>query len=323
MVTEDLNLEYKSADSLKNDEGRKIEISKDISKDISSMANSAGGIVIYGIKEYNDKKMRHLPEKIDPVDGNVINREWLQQIINSAIQPKIENLKIDAIYEEIGPNKVIYVVTIPQSETAHQAKDHKYYKRYNSISVPMEDYEIRDIMNRNKNPIIELNFKIVRHIYYRNDPIMPSHFQTKEKIENLELFIRMVNKGRILANYVNYSVEIPSLIYEENHSRKLKKNINGVEYLSVNGDNTIRDIVGSSGAGSYFVPKYGPSRYDPILPSLKSYAKEVSLNINTALDERYLYWKTFADNALPKSGKIRLNEIEYEEIDDRNKLSMK
>jgi len=30
----------------------------------------------------------------------------------------------------------------------HQAYDHRYYKRYNFQSIPMEDYEVRDLMRR-------------------------------------------------------------------------------------------------------------------------------------------------------------------------------
>ena len=40
------------------------------------------------------------------------------------------------------------VVEIPKSLTAHQARDLRYYRRYNFESVAMVDYEIRDVMNR-------------------------------------------------------------------------------------------------------------------------------------------------------------------------------
>jgi hypothetical protein len=31
---------------------------------------------------------------------------------------------------------------------AHQARDYRYYKRHNFNALPMEDYEVRDVMNR-------------------------------------------------------------------------------------------------------------------------------------------------------------------------------
>jgi hypothetical protein len=49
-----------------------------------------------------------------------------------------------------GPNAVAYVLEIGQatSRAPHQAFDHKYYKRFNFESTPMEDYEVRDLMRR-------------------------------------------------------------------------------------------------------------------------------------------------------------------------------
>ena len=64
-------------------------------------------------------------------------------------------MKITPVYTK-KDNEVIYVVNIPKSDTAHQAKDKRYYKRYNFESVMMEDYEIKDIINRVKNPKINL-----------------------------------------------------------------------------------------------------------------------------------------------------------------------
>jgi Putative DNA-binding domain len=156
-VEENLHLDYKAADALAKSDGKKSEVSKDI----SSFANSAGGVIIYGIEEFNDLAKKHLPEKIGAVDRQIFTKEWLEQIINTNIFPKISGIKIHPI--AIGSsedNKVVYVVEIPQSNTAHQAKDKRYYKRYNFESVPMEDYEIKDIINRMNKTDIKISFEI-------------------------------------------------------------------------------------------------------------------------------------------------------------------
>jgi hypothetical protein len=57
---------------------------------------------------------------------------------------------------------VAYVVEIPQSNTAHQANDKRYYRRFNFECVPMEDFEIRDIMNRATIPDVEVEFKYMK-----------------------------------------------------------------------------------------------------------------------------------------------------------------
>ena len=149
-VKESIDLEYKGCGSLEKNDNKKNEISKDI----SAFANSAGGTIIYGIIENN-----HLPIQIDvgydPLD---ISKEWLEQIINSRIQRKIDGVKINQIeIPKTTPGKVIYVVYVPQSNRApHMASDNKYYKRYNFQSVAMEDYEVRDIMRRQETPDLQL-----------------------------------------------------------------------------------------------------------------------------------------------------------------------
>lgn len=150
---ENLNLDYKACGSLAKTDSKKTEVSKDI----SSFANSAGGVIIYGVLERDN-----LPVAIDSgFDPNEISKEWLENIINSNIYPKIDNLHINQIdLKTQGTGKVIYVVTIPQATfmAPHQAQDKRYYKRYNFQSAPMDDYEIKDILNRVKYPDLHLSF---------------------------------------------------------------------------------------------------------------------------------------------------------------------
>jgi hypothetical protein len=155
-IEENLHLDYKSSGSLGKTEGKK----KEISKDVSAFANSAGGIIIYGVSEYDDKAKSHLPEKIDVINRIEFSKEWLEQVINSNISPRIRDINITPIqYGDIKDNEVIYIVEIPQSHTAHQAKDKKYYKRYNFESIAMEDYEIKDIINRSNKTDITITLE--------------------------------------------------------------------------------------------------------------------------------------------------------------------
>ncbi|MBX9809392.1 ATP-binding protein [Candidatus Gracilibacteria bacterium] len=151
-IEENLHLEYKSAGSLEGTDSKKLEISKDV----SAFANSDGGIIIYGIKEFSEKDKKHLPEKITPIDRSLIPKEWLEQVINSNIQPKIDGLIIKPISLNANTNEVAYVVEIPKSNTVHQSGNKTYYKRRNFIVDTMEDYEIRDVMNRLSSPKLEL-----------------------------------------------------------------------------------------------------------------------------------------------------------------------
>src|SRR6185503_3660294 len=154
-VQENLNLDYKASGTFSKENNVKDKKIEDISKDVSAMANSQGGVIIYGIKEYGGEK-RYLPEKIDPIDQTVFSKEWLEQIINSNIHPRIQGIIIHPVQIDTHPNHCVYVVEVPPGNTAYQAKDKRYYKRYNFESIAMEDYEIRDTMNRASVPNVSI-----------------------------------------------------------------------------------------------------------------------------------------------------------------------
>lgn len=151
-IEESLTLEYKGAGALEKNDRKKMEITKDV----SAMANSAGGIIIYGIKEHDEPEKRHLPEKIDSVNRVEYSKEWLEQVISN-IRPKIDGLQIYPVTSD-DRSENVYIVDIPQSTTAHQATDHRYYKRYNFEAVPMEDYEVKDVIHRMTTALADVTF---------------------------------------------------------------------------------------------------------------------------------------------------------------------
>ncbi len=146
-VQESLTLDYKKSDALEKTDRKKSELSKDA----SAFANSAGGVILYGMEE--DK---HFPTKPDVgFDPDDISKEWIEQVISSSVHPKIDGLRINQIaLKQSSAGRVLYAVSIPAatSRAPHQANDKRYYKRYNFQSVPMEDYEISDIYRRVSTP---------------------------------------------------------------------------------------------------------------------------------------------------------------------------
>jgi hypothetical protein len=174
-VEESLTLEYKAAEALERTDRKREQITKDV----SAMANSDGGVIIYGLKEYGDDERKHLPEKIDPISRTQFSKETLEQVIDN-IRPHITGLVIHPVALD-NSNDVAYVVDVPRSNTAHQATDHRYYKRHNFMSVPMEDYEVRDTMNRAITPDAAIEFS-----YQKNSIEMTEHHYTLvAKIKNL------------------------------------------------------------------------------------------------------------------------------------------
>jgi predicted HTH transcriptional regulator len=148
---ESLTLDYKAAGALAKDTSKKDEIRKDV----SAFANSTGGVIVYGIVE-KPGNPPGTPDHLDGIDPAQFSSEWLEQVINSTIAPRIQGIRIKSVPLSDPPKgKVAYVVAIPQGQTAHQAPDKKFYKRFNFQNVPMEHYEIMDVLQRQTHPQLE------------------------------------------------------------------------------------------------------------------------------------------------------------------------
>ena len=145
---ESLYLDFKAAGSIDKSEKRKAEIGKDI----AAFANADGGIIVYGLSEIN-----HVADSLSFIDGQVYTKEWLSQVIQTSVSPKIIGLEIFPIRFGQQMIQSIYVVRVPASNLApHMAADKRYYRRYNFQSVPMEDYEVRNLFQRTQKVELEI-----------------------------------------------------------------------------------------------------------------------------------------------------------------------
>lgn len=282
-IEESLTLEYKSGEALGKSDYQK----KEITKDVSAMANSAGGLLIYGIREYSESDKRHLPEKVVPVNRTEFPREWIEQIINS-IRPRIDGIFIYSVQMDSGENDVVYIIEIPQSHTAHQANNHRYYKRFNFQSVPMEDYEIRDVIFREQMPDVVIKFLIEK--------------KDLNRIEN-NLIIQAKNLGSAYARYVACFVDVPlkTLVNIEN-KRSIK---DGGKYYRHRLTNLNQEYADETFKSNF-----------PLLRSMTmSWKIPLQDNFYELKESKWnIKWKVYADNALPKEGKTLFNEIDIVDL---------
>lgn len=195
---ESLYLDYKASDALNNTASNKTEISKDV----SAFANSDGGRIIYGIEE-----SKHLPQRIDGIVAVNGKREWLEQVINSNIQPRIHDVRIKQIDLTSDPGKSVFVVDIPAGFTAHQAADMKYYKRFNFQSVAMYDYEIKQAISRHREPVLSLS---LGSPFEKEDEPLRLPLSTK-----LCLTILLENEGKVTAQSSLINLFIPTNLTHE------------------------------------------------------------------------------------------------------------
>ena len=288
-VEENIHLDYKATASLQKTEGKKNEVSKDV----SSFANSAGGTIIYGVAQYADESRKRLPEKIDVgYDPHDISKEWLEQVINSRIQPRIDGIRINPIHlATTSPEKVIYALWIPESFTAHQASDFRYYKRFNFESVPMEDYELRLVMNKTRYPLLVPNFG----------------FKTKSRNQQAHVYrlkVDLTNKGMVRAIDIAFHMWWPIGVSVQSH---------GIQLRSI-GTERIDDSMYQH----FVIEVFGstrvifPTEVFPLIPSDEGpYHLEYLFNQDT-FEKKHLMkvrWRLHAADAPPLQGEADFTQL--------------
>jgi hypothetical protein len=65
------------------------------------------------------------------------------------IKPEVSGLEVTPITVKSG---VVHMVVVPKGSTAHQARDFVYWTRRNEHKGEMQDFEVRDVMNRQRHP---------------------------------------------------------------------------------------------------------------------------------------------------------------------------
>jgi len=265
-VPESIELDYKESPSLGNTDSRKTEISKDV----SAFANSAGGSIVYGVVEEN-----HEPQSIDTgVDPQTVSREWLENVITSRIHPKIPDVVINPI--TLSSGNCIYLVYIPQSYTAHQAHDKRYYKRHNFKSEPMEDYEVRDVMNRAKWPILRPLFSLRQSV--SKTRVLDITIENCGPVRVTDFALKVIVPGATaLEPKVLGFDHVPQSSLKEGHQELVLRS-SRLNIPPIFPDDSLR--VTQQGANLSFILKCEPEH----------------------LREQKLYWIIYADDAPPRSG---------------------
>jgi hypothetical protein len=145
-IEESAHLDYK----------REVDFSssgkKELAKDISAFANSGGGVILYGIEE---KKNEHgIPVPVSPIHGieSSIDRERIENVALNSISPRVQ-MSIRRIELSRDPSRSVLILFMPASlQAPHmltKGGDNRYYKRVNFSSVPMEEYEVRLLFQKN------------------------------------------------------------------------------------------------------------------------------------------------------------------------------
>lgn len=151
-ATETPSREFKRGDALARGGHHEAELIKDI----TAMANAAGGQIIYGIGEARSASGESVANAIAPVTDPATTTDWIHQLVASNTSPPFADFQVTSIMCA-APNDThrIVVINIQMAATAHQStRSHVYYQRIGAAAKPMLDFQIRDVMARRNRPRI-------------------------------------------------------------------------------------------------------------------------------------------------------------------------
>lgn len=172
-VAENLTLDYKR--ELGDSKGERAEMCKDV----SALANSQGGMIVYGVDENPDRTPKLPAVGTSRAFGRQNVEEWAAQVLQSGAQPRMD-FEIEAFALRGDPDRCLLIVRAQASPSApHMVTlngDNRYYGRFyrrgNFGNRIAEEYEVREMMERARRLYLGLEEELSRRGY--GDPLSAS-----------------------------------------------------------------------------------------------------------------------------------------------------
>lgn len=275
-------LEYKTATSPFSESDK-----KEIAKDVTAMANSLGGLIIYGVSANPTDKT--LPQAIAPIDKK--NIETFDRVLNAQVRPPIRGLRKKLI-PPTDP-KVLVVEVPPSEDPPHQSLyEKRYYRRSGSECLAMDHDLIALKFGRKLAPALDLVFAPLA---------APSVFAGEPPWSN-EAHLRLLisNGGRRIGRHVRLILRFPST--EAVRLSDRKGTLTNIDALY----SGLQARQFSDDAG-VFHPGMNTSVVELGVSFAESYAREKS-------DEPLIQWTLFADEMSPRQGEASLKELGWASI---------
>lgn len=272
------------------------DVLNELSKDVSALLNSNGGVIIYGVREKNSKADELDTEKAFNTktrDENIYPEkviDWLRAHISPP--PFINAIRIPI--DKTNPNSPWFlVIQVEQGQTAYQARNKLFYRRTGSTVQPMEQYEVHDVMNRAIVPDVavqfgyqKLNLTATIHEYRLN--VIVKNLSDRI-VENFKLQFEFPNNG-------------------EGYNTFKKRNDYNDPYF---GKITFSDKVD----GKYIIEFRSIEKLFPKdefdVGKLLALIYRVDNNVYSKWNTDTLKWDLYADNMQPKKGEVPFSTLNY------------
>ncbi|MCK4798225.1 MAG: ATP-binding protein, partial [Spirochaetes bacterium] len=197
---ENVQLEYKSGEFLKNTPEGKFKLQKWI----SGFANSAGGLFVIGVKEEEDleeingKKIikDEYPKEIDGIDKRDFTipiRKWIEDTLTNSIFPHLNPTPLIKTFTwSKDSNREIVIIRVRQTNAVvhyvrYKGKEY-YFHRHNFETKEMDEWEVRALLfGRAPPPIFNLDCEAVQYRENIDD--------NQDITYNGKVNIKLINEG--------------------------------------------------------------------------------------------------------------------------------
>ena len=270
-------LEYKTAELVFTDKDK-----AELVKDVTGMANSLGGLIVYGIA--TDPADKTLPRRIVPI--NPRNIETLDRVINAQVRPPIDGIKRRLVPEA---NPQLLLIDIPESQDPpHQSLyDKRYYRRSGVECLPMEHDLVALKFGRRLSPVLDLIMQPTSAPgEYQGDPPWTTQ-------GDVRLLIR--NVGRRVGREVVAILSFPAATMVR---------IQDVRISLTNIDRLYEGIQARQFGNHTSV--YHPGMNTSVAELQFSFAKAARQRL---MEAPLIEWTLFADEMLPRTGTVTLESL--------------
>ena len=202
---------------------------------VSSLSNSNGGDLIYGITETKGAPTSIIGVQIDDIDKEILR---LENIMRNGIEPRISSYEIKKL--EVTENNYIVIIRLQRSwNQPHRVtlNDHsKFYARHSAGKFPLDVEELRSAFNTSKTIIKEIKEFIEERLaaYHSNDLPIPMRDGARILLQIIPLYSLSSSKNIDINELLQQCVQINPIDSSGSMSRI---NFNGIQKATTDENN--------------------------------------------------------------------------------------